>query len=110
MFQPNTSIDRHAQCDALDGLLGVLQPILVGVEFLVLAALAREQNQTCLVGLQTGDIEREGLFAKVRAARVDGNADGGSQLAWDACFLRCALARISILYKIYVFSPSTPTA
>lgn len=59
VLQAHTSVDRHAERDALDGALGVLQPILVGVELLVLAALSREEDQSGLVGLQTGDIEGE---------------------------------------------------
>jgi hypothetical protein len=41
----------------LDGLLGVLETILVGVEFLVLAALTWEENQSGFVGLQTRDVQ-----------------------------------------------------
>lgn len=87
MLQPGPSVDRHAERKLLDSVLRVLQPVLVGVEFLVLAALTGEEDQPRLVRLQPCDIESEGFFREVGASAVDWNADRGSQLAGDACFL-----------------------
>ena len=53
----------------------------------MLAALAGEEDETSLVGLQTGDVEREGFFGEVGATAVDWDTDGRSQLAGNACFL-----------------------
>ena len=46
-----------------------------GAEILGLSALAGEDDQALLVGLETGDIGGEGLFAQVLAAVVDGDTD-----------------------------------
>ena len=70
------------------GVFGmVLDVLLGGIEGLVLAGFAREEDQTGLVGLEAGDVESEGFLRGGLAARVDGDADCGGELAWDAGFL-----------------------
>ena len=49
--------------------------------------LAREEYETLLVLLQAGDVGLERLLAQVLATGVDGDTDGGRQLAGDAGFL-----------------------
>jgi hypothetical protein len=112
MLQAHTGINRQAKRYLLDGIFRVLQPILVCVEFLVLAALAGEEDQPSFIRLQAGDIEREGLFGEIGAAAVDRNADRGGQLAGDACFLLCI--RSVIRFSMFPLEcsksiPSTPT-
>lgn len=71
---------RVVLADALD-LVGA------AVEFLVLAALAWEQDQACLVCLQSLDVQGKAFLRCRLAARVDGDADCGCEFAWDAGFL-----------------------
>jgi hypothetical protein len=54
----------------------------------VLARFAGEEDQAGLVGLEAGDVEGEGFFGGVAAARVDGDADCGGEVAGDASFLQ----------------------
>jgi hypothetical protein len=70
-------------------LLGGGDVFLGAVEGLVLSGFAREQDKAGLVGLQAGDVQREGFSGGVLAAVVDGYADCGGEGAGDACFLSC---------------------
>lgn len=54
----------------------------------VLGALAGEDDQSGLVGLEAGDIGGQGLFAEVLATVVDGDTDGGGHEAGDTGFLQ----------------------
>ena len=56
-------------------------------EILGLSALAGEDDQALLVGLETGDIGGEGLLAEVLTAVVDGDTDGGGVETRDAGLL-----------------------
>jgi hypothetical protein len=53
----------------------------------VLAGFAREEDEAALVGFEAGDVGGEGFGGEVLAARVDDNADCGSQFAGDTGFL-----------------------
>ena len=55
--------------------------------------LAREEDETLLVGFEALDVGGERLFGEVLAARVDRNTDGGRQLARDAGFLYSSQSR-----------------
>lgn len=59
----------------------------LGVALLGSVALAGEENQALLVGLEAGDVDGERLLAEVLAAEVDGDADGGSLVAGDTSLL-----------------------
>lgn len=62
---------------------------LVGgcITLLLLASLAREENEALLVLLEALDVGLQRLFRDVLATRIDADADGGSQFAWDASLL-----------------------
>jgi hypothetical protein len=49
--------------------------------------LAWEQDEAGLVGLEALDVGCERFFGEVLSARIDGDADCRSQLAWYAGFL-----------------------
>ena len=89
MLQSNTSIDRQHGTQLPENLVlrGVLDVGLRGVEFLVLAGFAGEEDQAGLVGFEAGDVEREGFFVGRLAAGVDGDADRGGEFAGDVGFL-----------------------
>ena len=53
----------------------------------MLTTLAREEDETGLVGFETGDVESERFFTGGAAAVVDADADGAGEGAGDACFL-----------------------
>ena len=69
---------------SLLGRFGILGGSLAGLRGL---ALAREEDEAALVGLQALDVGLEGLLGKVLAARVDGDTDGGRELAGNAGLL-----------------------
>lgn len=54
----------------------------------MLGALAGEDDQALLVGLETGDVGGEGLLAEVLAAEIDGDTDGGGHETGDAGLLQ----------------------
>lgn len=66
----------ESRCNGRDSL-GVLNGVLA-VTSLGLTALAGEDDEALLVGLEAGNVEGQGLLAEVLAASVDGNTDGGS--------------------------------
>ena len=66
------------------GGLGVLSGSLAGLGRL---ALAGEEDEAALVGLQALDVGLEGLLGEVLAAWVDADTDGWGKLAGDASFL-----------------------
>ena len=68
-------------------LAGGIDFVLGGVALLGLLGLAGEEHKALLVLLQTLDIGLERLLGQVLSAWVDGNADSGRQLAWDASLL-----------------------
>lgn len=68
-------------------LLGGVDLVLGRIASLGLLAVAREDNETLLVGLQAGDVGLERLLGDVLAAGVDSDADGGRKLARDASLL-----------------------
>jgi hypothetical protein len=87
MLNTGANLDRQGSADGLDDLVGVgcrLDVLLGRVELLVLAGLEREEDEAGLVGLQTLDVELEGLFGGGLAAVVDGDADCWGELAGDA--------------------------
>lgn len=53
----------------------------------MLAEFAGEEDEAGLVGLEAVNIGLEGFDGEVLAAGVDGDADGGSELARDTSFL-----------------------
>jgi len=69
---------------SLPGGLHLLGRSLTGLGGL---GLAGEEDEASLVGLQALDVGLERLLGQVLAAGVDGDTDGGRQLAWDAGFL-----------------------
>lgn len=75
------------------GLLDLGQ-VGLGVALLGGVGLAGQQDQALLVGLKAGDVGSKGLLAEVLAAVVDGDTDGGSQLAGDASLLQRLLDAI----------------
>jgi hypothetical protein len=77
------------QCGADAGYgLGLAEvDILAVTSFGVLGALAGEDDQAFLVGLETGDVGGEGLLAEVLAAEIDGDTDSGSHKAGDTSLL-----------------------
>jgi len=72
---------------AVAGLLGGLGVLGGSLAVLGRLALAREEDEAALVGLQALDVGLEGLLGKVLAARVDGDTDGGRELAGNAGLL-----------------------
>lgn len=58
-----------------------------GVTLLGLAGLSWEEDEAGAVGLETGDVQGEGLGGEVLAAGVDGDTDGWCELAWDTSLL-----------------------
>jgi hypothetical protein len=88
----STCLNRHSPIDTktTDDVLFVLGGFdigFLGVEGLVLAGFAGEENQAGFVGLEAGDVQGEGFFGGGAAAGVDGDADCGRELAGDAGFL-----------------------
>lgn len=71
-----------------EGLLGSLNLLRRRVELLELAALAREQDQARLVLLEASHVRSKRLLRDVSAAVVNGDADGGRQLARNAGLLQ----------------------
>jgi hypothetical protein len=53
----------------------------------MLSGAAGEKDQARFVGLQAFDVQGEGFGIGVLAARVDGDADCGSEFAGDFSFL-----------------------
>jgi len=72
---------------AVAGLLGGLGVLGGSLAVLGRLALAREEDEAALVGLQALDVGLEGLLGEVLAARVDGDTDGGRELAGNAGLL-----------------------
>lgn len=77
--------------DGQDGGDGVglvdLGDVGLGVTLLGGVALAGEQDQALLVGLEAGDVDGQRLLAEVLAAEVNGDADGGSLKTGDTGLL-----------------------
>ena len=77
--------------DGEDGgdVLGLvdLGDVGLGVTLLGSVALAGEEDQALLVGLEAGDVDGKRLLAEVLAAKVDGDANGGSLAAGDTSLL-----------------------
>lgn len=71
----------------LADLAGGIGLVLGGIALLGVLGLAGEEDEALLVLLQALDVGLEGLLGQVLATRVDGNANGGRQLAWDASLL-----------------------
>lgn len=91
MSQAGTSLDSESRVDLGDGLGGAVGDGLdVGlgrIQLLVLTGLSGEEDEACLVGLQSGNVGGEGLLRVVRSSVVNRNTDGGSELSWDTSFL-----------------------
>ena len=68
MMNTNTRIDWQTCTQLPDTLLRCFELVLLGVQRLVLAALAREQDQAGLVGFESGNIGGETLGRQVLAA------------------------------------------
>lgn len=83
--------------NTLDGALGSCELLLGGVTLLVLSSLAGEEDESGLVGLETIDVDLEGLDRQVLTARVDGDTDGWGKLAWDSSLLLNSVRIYSIL-------------
>ena len=77
--------------DGEDGgdVLGLvdLGDVGLGVTLLGSVALAGEEDQALLVGLEAGDVDGKRLLAEVLAAEVDGDANSGSLAAGDTSLL-----------------------
>lgn len=69
-------------------LLGRLHLLDGGLALLDRLGLAGEDDEAGAVGLEALHVGFEGFFGEVLAAGVDGDADGGCQLAGDAGFLQ----------------------
>jgi hypothetical protein len=97
VLQAHPTVQRQGILDGLGDLAvlvavgrlraGELDVLLGRVEFLELAGLAGEEDEAGLVGLEALDVEGQGFFVGVLAARVDGDADCGSEFAGDTGFL-----------------------
>ena len=68
-------------------LLRGLDLRLRGVQRLVLARFAREEDQARAIGLQALDVGGQAFGGEVGAARVDGDADCRGEFAGDAGLL-----------------------
>ena len=77
----------------LERLRGELDVLRGGVELLELSAAAGEEDETGLVGLQTGNVGGESLSGSIATAVVDSNADGGSELAGNPGLLHREIER-----------------
>lgn len=73
--------------DDVLALLGGLDLLGGSVTLGLLAVAAGEEDETLPVLLEALDVGLEGLLAQVLTARVNGNADGGSELAGNASSL-----------------------
>lgn len=84
-------VDREGLVVEADvgALLDGLDLLSAGLTLLGGLGVAGEEDKTLLVGLQTLDVGLEGLLAQVLAAGVDGDTDGGRELAGDVGGLRC---------------------
>lgn len=79
-------LDRQNLAGGLDGavaLLGSLDLLSGSVTLLGLAAAAGEENEALPVFLEALHVGLEALLREVLAAGVDGDTDGGSELAGD---------------------------
>ena len=72
----------------LGALSGGLELGLGGVTLNRLGVLLGEEDELALEGLETIDVELEGLGAAILAAVVHGDADGARKSAGDAGFLQ----------------------
>lgn len=81
----------------LRDLLGSVDLGRGSVALLGLLGVAREDDETLLVGLQAGHVGLEALLAEVLTARVDSNADSGRKLAGNASLLLGLVSVIHIL-------------
>lgn len=70
-----------------EGDLLKLAGVGLGLALLGVVALAGEDDQALLVGLEALDVGGEGLLTDVLATGVDGNADGGGKALGDASLL-----------------------
>ncbi len=59
----------------------------LGVALLGSVALAGEQDQALLVGIEAGNVDGQRLLAQVLAAEINGNTDGGSLKTGDTGLL-----------------------
>lgn len=78
--------DGEGSAEGRNGL-DLAQVGVLAVTSLGLASLLGEDNQPFRVGLETGDVGGERLLAKVLAAVVDGDTDGGSIESGDTSSL-----------------------
>lgn len=83
-----------------EGLGGSSNVLGGGVELLVLAALAGEEDQAVLVLLETSNIGGKGLLRDVLAAVVDGDADCGSELAGNTSLLYSFVSFYWPIFKV----------
>ena len=70
-----------------NAILGCLEVLLARVQFLMLAALAWEEDESCFVGLEALDVCGEGFGGQVLATRVDRDTDRRCKFAGDTSFL-----------------------
>ena len=83
-------LDWQAGGECGDGILlgaGGLDLLDLGITLGLLAGTAGEEDKAFPVLLKTLDVDLEGLLVEVLAAGVDGNTDGGSELAGDTSSL-----------------------
>lgn len=70
-------------------LLCRLDILLRSIQRLVLPRFAREEDQARVVGFEALDVHGDVFLGEVGAARVDGDADCGGELAGYVGFLLC---------------------
>lgn len=110
VLQADTGVNREGGSDLGRGLRRVLSHLDIlrrAVEFLVLAGFPGEEDQAGLVGLEAGDVEGKSLLRGRLAARVDGNTDGGCELAGDAGFL-CVGRKLSVILTTILQQSASP--
>jgi len=84
-----TRLDRQHALSMLDmAVLDLLDLLGAAVALLVLARLAREQDQAAAIGLESCDVELQRFFGGVLATGINRNADCGCEFAGNAGFLQ----------------------
>ena len=109
-------VDGEGLVAELDlAVVGVLADLACGLDLLGWGIavlwrldLAREEDETLLVGLQALDVGLEGLLGQVLAAWVDGDTDGWRKLAGNASLLYTIYQTLSPIPSFFFLSvPST---